>query len=374
MIVAAPHVLTPRGLLADAAVAIEDGRIAGVLCGSDRADAVLDDGILAPGLIDLQVNGAFGIDFGAADAAGWRAVAHRLPETGVTACLPTLTTAPVDDMAAGLRRAAEAMRGDGGTRILGVHAEGPFLSSSLPSAHVPATCDPTPERVDALLEPGTLALLTLAPELAGALDAIPRVVAAGVVASIGHSDATADVVAAAADAGATMVTHLFNVQRGIHHREPGVAGQGLSDVRLTCGLILDGVHVADAVARIALAAAPGRIALVTDAIGAAGMPPGDYTLGAMRVTVREGQPPTLADGRLAGTVLRLDDAIGRAVALGASPAAAIEAASRVPADVLGRSDLGRIATGAVADLVWLGPEFRTRATWIGGELVHGALP
>ena len=317
MIIAAPQVLTPVGIVADVAVVVESGRIAEVGA-AERPDVRLPDGILAPGLIDLQVNGCFGIDFAGAAVDGWSLAARRLPETGVTAFLPTLITAPLDELVTGLRRSA-AVSGPG-ARVLGVHVEGPFLAASRRGAHdADLFCDPTPERIDALLEPGTLALLTLAPERAGALEAVERLAAAGVVVAVGHSDATADVVVAAADAGARMVTHLFNAQRGIHHREPGVAGAGLADGRLVCGLILDGHHVTDAVARIALAAAAGRIALVTDAVAAAGMPPGMYELGGEPVIVRDGEPPRRPDGTLAGAGLRLDDAVARAISLGVPP-------------------------------------------------------
>jgi N-acetylglucosamine-6-phosphate deacetylase len=370
VVITAPQILTADGMVSDASVVIEDGLIAAVRPASE-ADTVLPDGILAPGLIDLQVNGFFGVDFAEAGPDEWRTVAQRLPETGVTSFLPTLITAPIDALVDGLRCADAAMGGDG-ARILGVHVEGPFLAAERRGAHDAGLfCDPTPERIAALLEPGTLALLTLAPERDGALEAIESLSDAGVVVSVGHSDATADVVLAAATAGALMVTHLFNAQRGIHHREPGVAGMALADPRLVCGLILDGHHVVDAVARIALAAAPGRIALVTDAIAAAGMPPGLYELGGEPVIVRDGEPPRRPSGTIAGASLRLDDAVARAVALGVDPADAIGAATRVPADVLGRADLGRIAPGAAADLVWLGPDFRVRATWVAGDLVHG---
>lgn len=370
MIVAAPAVLTAGGLVPDTAVVVEGGRVVSV-GPQPAADVVLSDGILAPGLIDLQVNGSFGVDFAEAPADEWRDVALRLPETGVTAFLPTLITAPVAELADGLRCAAAAMGGEG-ARILGVHVEGPFLSAERRGAHDAALfCDPTAPRLDALLAPGTMALITLAPEREGALEAIERLVAAGVVVSVGHSDATAATVGEAADAGARSVTHLFNAQRGLHHREPGVAGAALADPRLVAGLILDGHHVDERVARIAFAAAPGRIALVTDAIAATGMPSGMYDLGGEPVIVRDTGPPTRADGTLAGAVLRLDDAVARAAAIGVDVAAAIEAASRVPADLLGRTDLGRIEPGAAADLVWLGPDLRTRATWVAGELVHG---
>ena len=365
MVIAAPHVLTPRGLVADGRVAVADGRI---VASDALPDVVLPDGILAPGLIDLQVNGCFGVDFAEDD---WATAVERLPETGVTAFLATLITAPLEDLVAVLDSVPAGLPG---ARILGVHVEGPFLSAERRGAHDASLfCDPTPERIDALLEPGTMALLTLAPERRGALEAIARVADTGVLVSVGHSDATAEVVSAAADAGARMVTHLFNAQRGIHHREPGVAGQALADERLVCGLILDGHHVVDAIAEIAFAAAGERIALVTDAISATGVPPGVYDLGGEPVIVREGAPPVRADGILAGANLRLDDAVARAVAIGVDPAVAIGAATRVPADLLGRPDLGRLAVGATADLVWLDSEFRARATWVGGELVYDEL-
>jgi N-acetylglucosamine-6-phosphate deacetylase len=367
VVIRAPQVLLPDGLVADAAVAMAGGRF---VAADGPPDVVLPEGILAPGLIDLQVNGFFGIDF--AHDEDWSTAVARLPETGVTAFLPTFITAPLADLAAALRRVPFSLPG---ARILGAHVEGPFLAESRRGAHDASLfCDPTPERIDALLEPRTMALLTLAPERRGAAAAIARLAREGVLVSVGHSDAHAEEVALAAEAGARKVTHLFNAQRGIHHREPGVAGQGLADRRLTCGLILDGHHVAETVARVAFAAAPGRIALVTDSISAAGMPPGVYDLGGKPVIVRDGEPPVRADGTLAGANLRLDDAVARAVRIGVEPAAAIEAASRVPADLLARSDLGRIAPGALADLVWLDGEFRARATWVGGELVYGVLP
>jgi N-acetylglucosamine-6-phosphate deacetylase len=366
VIVRAPHVLFPDGLVSDATVAIAGGRIVEA---SGAPDVVLPNGVLAPGLIDLQVNGFFGVDFAADD--DWSEPIRRLPETGVTAFLPTFITARLDELVAGLRRVPEDLPG---ARVLGVHVEGPFLSEARRGAHDPALmCDPTPPRIEALLEPGTMALITLAPERSGAMQAISRLAAAGVLVSVGHSDATADVVAAAADAGARKVTHLFNAQRGIHHREPGVAGAALADERFVCGLILDGHHVVDTVARVAFAAAGGRIALVTDAIGAAGMPPGMYELGGEPVILREGGPPVRMDGTLAGAALRLDDAVARAISIGVSPQMALEAASRVPADVLGRRDLGRLEVGALADLVWLDDAWGARATWVGGELVHDEL-
>jgi N-acetylglucosamine-6-phosphate deacetylase len=237
-------------------------------------------------------------------------------------------------------------------------------------------CDPDPDSVTALLEaaPGLLRMFTLAPELPGALDAIRRLAEAGVVVCVGHSNATAAEVEAAADAGVRMVTHLFNAQRSLHHREPGVVGQALIDPRLTSGLIADLHHVVGPVCRLAFQAAPGRIVLVTDAVAAAGMPPGRYVLGGQEVVVEIGGPPLRADGTIAGSGLRLDHAVANMVAEGVDLVTALCAATELPADLLGRPDLGRIAIGAAADLVWLGDDLQARATWVGGEPVYGDVP
>jgi N-acetylglucosamine-6-phosphate deacetylase len=171
-----------------------------------------------------------------------------------------------------------------------------------------------------------------------------------------------------------MVTHVFNAQRPLGHREPGVAGQALADSRLTSGLIADLRHVDPRVCAIAFAAAPGRICIVTDAAACAGMPPGSYLLGGMPIELPsgDGEPPVRADGTLAGSALRMDAGVANMVAAGIGLVAAIGAASRVPADLIGRPDLGRIAPGTAADLVWLGGDLRAKATWVAGEKVYPA--
>ena len=340
------------------------------------ADVDLPDGLLAPGFVDLQVNGYFGVEFQTADAAGWATVVSRLPETGTTAFLPTLITAPVDRLAGRLRVAAALQPGlPAGARVLGVHTEGPFIAQTRRGAHNPEwITDPTPAAIDELITAGDglLRLVTLAPERPGGLDAVSQLTAAGVLVSVGHSDAFAAQVAQAADRGAAKVTHLFNAQRPLGHREPGVVGQALSDSRLTSGLIVDLHHVAGSVCKIAFDAAQGRIALVTDAAACAGMPPGEYQLGGEPITLPPGdsQPPVRSDGTLAGSNLRMDRAVANAVASGITLTAAVTAATRIPADLIGRPDLGRIAPGVEADLVWLGPDLETRATWVGGQLVY----
>jgi N-acetylglucosamine-6-phosphate deacetylase len=169
-----------------------------------------------------------------------------------------------------------------------------------------------------------------------------------------------------------MVTHVFNAQRGLHHREPGVAGQALADPRLACGLIADLHHVHPAICRVVMEAAGGRVALVTDAVSALGMPPGRYELGSEVVELHEGSPPLRADGTLAGSTLRLDEAVGNVVSLGIDPVRAVGAATRTPAELIGRSDLGRLEPGARADLVWLSDSWRALATWVDGVQVWRA--
>jgi N-acetylglucosamine-6-phosphate deacetylase len=390
-LIAAPKVVPavpgPDGdaVLVPGYVGIDGGLITAVGEGEPpgRPDVALGHGVLLPGLVDLQVNGYFGVDLAAADAAGWEHVARSLPRTGTTAFLPTFVTAPLPELAATMRSAAKFAGGlrDGRrrARVLGLHLEGPFLSPARAGAHrrewmVP----PSPEAVAALVEAGKglLRLVTLAPETAGGLAAVAALVEAGVAVSVGHSDATARQVAAAAGAGARMVTHLFNAQRPMHHREPGVVGQALADARLTSGLIVDLHHVAAEVCAIALAAAPGRICLVTDAAACAGMPPGRYQLGGGEVELPpgEGVPPVRPDGTLAGSALAMDRAVANAVSVGAPLPTAVAAATRIPADLIGRPDLGRLVPGAAADLAWLGDDLRALATWAGGELAVGSVP
>ena len=358
-------------------VLVRDGVIAAVGTGppARRPDVRLDAGVLVPGFVDLQVNGYFGAEFEAVRPSEWRMVAARLPETGTTAFMPTFITAPVPQFASALRQAAPLASDQPGARVLGVHLEGPFISPLRAGAHRKEwMTDPAPGAISELLDAGRgiLKIVTLAPELPGALDAITRLTEAGVLVSVGHTDALASQVAAAAGAGARMVTHLFNAQRPLHHREPGVPGQALSDARLTSGLIADFQHVAPEVCALAFAAARGRIFLVTDAAACAGMPPGTYRLGGepIELPAGDGTPPVRASGTLAGSALRMDVAVANMVRAGAGLPRAVAAATRIPADLIGRPELGRIAPGALADLTWLGEDLRTRATWVAGELVY----
>ncbi|HEU5156223.1 MAG TPA: N-acetylglucosamine-6-phosphate deacetylase [Streptosporangiaceae bacterium] len=393
-LIVARDVTAAGTLVSPGYVRLDGDRIAEVGAGPPpgRPDVELRGGTLAPGLIDLQVNGYYGHDLVDADEAGWHLIVRRLPETGVTAFLPTFITAPIPSLVAALQTAEARLPSlPSGSRVLGVHVEGPFLSRDRRGAHnAEWLTDPTPEAVRALLAAGPVKIVTLAPERAGGLDAVRTLSQAGVLVSVGHSDATADQVRQAADAGARMITHLFNAQSGVHHRAPGVAAQALADPRLTAGLIADLAHVAPVVCKVAFAAAPGRIVLVTDAAAAAGMAPGRYELGGEPIDLPADGPPLRADGTIAGSALRLDAAVGNVVGLGVDLTVAVDAATRVPADLIGRPDLGRIAPGALADLVWLEPVparadaarsgtatsggLRARITWVGGEPVFERKP
>jgi N-acetylglucosamine-6-phosphate deacetylase len=362
------YVVTAGGLITE----VGQGRPPG------SPDVELASGVLVPGLVDLQVNGYFGVEMQAADPDGWAAVVEQLPGTGCTAFLPTFITAPVKRLATALGFVAENLpeRRWRGARVLGVHLEGPFISPRRRGAHNPDwIVPPSPGALDELLAAGAglVRLVTLAPEVDGGLAAVGQLASAGVVVSVGHSNATGAQVAAAAGAGARMVTHLFNAQPAIKSREPGVAGQALADPRLTSGLIMDTHHVATANCTLAFAAAPGRVCLVTDAAACAGMPPGRYLLGGQPVDLPAGGgAPVRPGGTLAGSALRMDQAVGDAVAVGLGLPEAVAAASRIPADLIGRPDLGRLAAGAVADLAWLGDDLRTRATWVNGAQVYGS--
>ena len=381
MLITAPRVVTADagGQIFEPGYVVTAGpRVTAVAPGPPprAADIALATGMLLPGLVDLQVNGYYGEEFQTADAGGWAKVVTSLPQTGTTALVPTFITAPLGVLGDALRHAAALIPDlPVGARVLGVHVEGPFISPARKGAHNEAwITDPAPAAVDGLLEAGrgVLRLVTLAPEREGAMAAITRLTEAGVLVSVGHTDATARQVAEAADHGARMVTHLFNAQRPLHHREPGVIGQALTDPRLTSGIIADMRHVAPEIIVMAFNAAPGRVFVVTDAAACAGMPAGGYLLGGEPIEMPpgDGEPPVRADGTLAGSALRMDAAVANLVSAGVGLATAVAAATRIPADLIGRPDLGRIEAGAAADLVWLDDDLRTRATWIGGELAY----
>jgi N-acetylglucosamine-6-phosphate deacetylase len=349
------------GLLVPGDVEIADGRIAGHGLPSPNGR-----GIASPGFVDLQVNGFGGVDFLDTDSEGYARAGDALLETGVTAYLPTLITAPEERLVAAL---AEISMGGDGPRILGAHVEGPFLSPRRLGTHPPsARRDPDLDLLERILAAGPVRLYTLAPELPGALDLVDALVARGIAVSAGHTDATAEEASAAFDRGVRTVTHLFNAMRPFTHRDPGVAGVALARPDVVVQIILDGVHLAADTARLVWRAAAGRVVLVTDAVAGAGVGGGgngSYRLGDVAVEVRDGVVRR-DDGVLAGSVLTMIEAVRNLHALGVPLEDALSAATAVPADVIG-AETGRFDIGAPADVVVLSEELEIERVLVGGE-------
>jgi N-acetylglucosamine-6-phosphate deacetylase len=359
------------------AVIVEDGKIVAIESPAVMArlpPRPLRCAFIAPGFIDLQVNGGFGFEVGP-DPDALRALCERLPSTGVVAFLPTLISATEDDYRGSLsafRALMDAPPRTGSARPWGLHLEGPLLAPGRAGAHDRAIIEAA--RVDLLerlADPAWVRLVTLAPEREGALALIARLKDRGLMVALGHTDASFETFVAGVDAGATLATHLFNAMSPFHHREPAATGAALTDDRVTALMIADGVHSHPAAFRLA-ARAKGieRLALVTDAIAGAGLPPGGSRLAGREVVVDQ-TSARLADGRLAGSILTMDQAVRNAVAFGGlTPAAAVHMASAVPARAAGRQGAGCLAVGADADIVLLDLDLNVEATFVNGARAY----
>ncbi|TMD14458.1 MAG: N-acetylglucosamine-6-phosphate deacetylase [Chloroflexi bacterium] len=331
------------------AILVEEGVISrlGPATESLRGDTeiVAEEGeLIAPGFIDLQVNGVGGID-AACGRDAISAISELLPRFGVTGYLPTAISCPLSQARSFVEAAREAHAP--GARVLGAHLEGPFLNPAFRGAHDPqALVLPTPANVDLLLS-APPRMMTLAPELPDGLQAVARLWAAGTLVAAGHSGADFDCGVRAIAAGVRFGTHLYNAMRAFHHRRPGLCGALLMDRRVAVGLIADGQHLHDAtIAQAVQLKSPARVALTTDQTAAAGAAAGRYQLGG-----------------------RVDEMVRRVAALpGLGPEEAITMASRSPAEVLGERRLGRLEAGAAADLVLLDRDRRPRLTLVGGEV------
>ena len=370
------RIVTPTGVV-DGGVLVDGGLVVGVVDGGAPSPAAaaaetidLAGAFVLPGFIDLHVHGGGGATFDdGAEAIAVGLAAHRAQ--GTTRSLVSLVTAPVDDLIAAIGAAAGYAAGD--PSVLGLHLEGPFLSPERRGVHDPRLLkDPDPALLDRFLQAGNGAVrvVTIAPELPGGLDLVRQLGRAGVLAAVGHSDAGYDLALRAFRAGAALVTHAFNGMRPLHHRDPGIIGAaGTAGVVLEA--INDGVHVHDATVALLHAIAPGRVALVTDAMGATCAADGTYRLGSFDVNVRHGRA-RLADGTIAGSTLTMAVAVQRAVAtVGMSVVDAANAASLVPATVLGVADrFGSIRPGRAADLVVADPDLRVTGVMAGGRWVR----
>jgi N-acetylglucosamine-6-phosphate deacetylase len=373
MLISAGRVVTPARVLAPGWVLVEGDRVSDVQQGLPPRPPDLDlpADTVVPGYVDAHVHGGGGerFDAGSADAAATVTRTHL--RHGTTTMTASLVTAAPESLERSIRGLVPLV--DEGL-LAGLHLEGPWLSPGHAGAHDPALLTvPSVRDVEGLLDVagGHLRMVTLAPELPGALEAIRRLCAAGVVAAIGHTDATYDQARAALDAGAAVGTHLFNAMRGIHHREPGPVTALLEQPDAIVELIADGVHLHPAVLRLAATRKPHRWALVTDAMAAAGVGDGDYQLGAMAVQVRDGVARLTRDGAIAGSTLTLAAAVRFAVlTVGLPLQDAVRAATATPATMLGLDAVGSLEPGARADLVVLDADLEVRrvlrwGAWVG---------
>ncbi|MCC5985712.1 MAG: N-acetylglucosamine-6-phosphate deacetylase [Rhodobacteraceae bacterium] len=372
----AGQVFDGRALRTGVAVAVDGPEIAALLdLAEARAQGVavrdLGAGILAPGLVDLQVNGGDGVMLGAgADARMLERICAAHARLGATLILPTLITdrpeVTVQVIEAGMAATRAGIAGFGG-----LHLEGPHLDPGRAGAHDPALIRPMSDSDLALLERATACLpalmVTVAPEAVSRAQ-IARLVAAGVVVSLGHSGCSAEAAHAASAAGATCATHLFNAMGPLAARAPGLVGAVLTGP-LRAGIIADGVHVAEDALRVALAMkAPDALFLVSDAMAVAGTAADAFDLGGRRVLRRDGRL-TLEDGTLAGADISLPQSLAHLARLGVDPALALAMASRIPAEVIGAPASGRLTPGARADLVHLAPDWTLRGVWQGGARI-----
>ncbi|USX50299.1 N-acetylglucosamine-6-phosphate deacetylase [Lentzea sp. HUAS12] len=366
------RVVTPGGVLENGWVSVRDGRIAAVGEGAapDGPTTDVAGGTIVPGFVDIHCHGGGGAAFTSPDPEKVRkaAAAHR--RHGTTTVLASLVTRPVPELADQVSALAELVQ-EG--VVAGIHLEGPFLSAARCGAHDPAIlCPPEQTSVTKLLDAGkgTVRMITLAPELEGAVHAVRQLVDNNVIAAIGHTDATEAQVRPAVDAGASVATHLFNGMRPLHHREPGPIGALLDDERVTVELICDLVHLHPTAVRLAARhAGLKRTVLITDAIAAASVGDGVYDIGGLEVRVVDGVPTLAGGASLAGSTLTMDMAFRNAVnSCGLTLVEAAYAASTRGAELLGL-DTGKLEAGLAADLVVLDAELKPRDVMVRGEWV-----
>lgn len=370
-VVTGDRVLRPGWVTVDGELisAVGDGLPRSVDTGEVGDILELGDVVVTPGFLDLHAHGGGGASFSeGGETAAMVTATHQAH--GTTRMMASLVTDSLDPLEVQIRSLAPLVAAGS---LLGIHLEGPWLSRLHCGAHDPTLLrEPRLDEIDRLLDAGggTVRMVTLAPELEGGLAAVAHVARRGVVVALGHSNATYAEGHRAVDAGASVATHLFNAERVPHHREPGLVLALLERDEVTVELIGDGIHLHPAVLREAARRKPERFALVSDAMAAAGVGDGTYRLGSLVVEVRGPEARLSTNGTLAGSTLTLDRALRHAVdAAGIPLLDAVRALTVTPADVLGRGDLGRLAPGAVADLVMLRPDLHPQHVMVAGRWV-----
>ena len=378
---------TPVEKISDPLALVEDGTIVAVgTRNSVEAPSNVEirdfgDGAIAPGFLDLHVHGSAGYDVMQSNGSTRCDFERFLARHGVTSYYPTSVTAPIAVIESALERLADAIEGErsenggckGRAQPLGIHLEGPFLSHARRGVHLPEDLiPPTSEAFNRFWQAarGHIRLMTIAPEVEGALEVIAEASQRGVCVSVGHSDADLETTRRAVAAGARHATHTFNAMRPLGHRDPGIIGEVLTNQHLTADVIADGIHVAPTVIEIFLKAkgVDGAV-LITDATSATGMPDGKYQLGAMDVEVKDGK--VLRDGSLAGSVLTMDRAVRNAMKFaGWDLQQAVRIATANPAKVAGAQNKGVLKPGADADFVVLDSAGEIQATIVKGKVLQ----
>lgn len=396
----ARRLLTPDEIIDHAVMVVDEGRVLEVASRVNEqlptgaAHVDFGDGVIAPGYVDLHIHGSGGFDVMDGRAEALPAIEGVLARHGATSYFPTTVTAPMESTLRSLERLADAIeargrtngqgmserqtteqgaaRGrirDGGRAVpLGIHLEGPFISHARRGVH-PAE-NLLPPRIETFerfwqAARGHIRMMTIAPELEGAVELIAAATARGVCVSLGHSDADFVATQRAIDAGARHSTHIFNAMRPLGHRDPGILGAVLTDERITVDVIADGIHLDPAIVRLVGKAKGRELVLITDATAAAGMPDGRYRLGSMEVDVKDGV--CSFDGKLAGSVLTMDRAMRNlAQFAGWSVNEAVSAASRNPARVARCAGKGVLSAGADADFLVLNEQGEVLRTFVGG--------
>ncbi|MCY9785522.1 N-acetylglucosamine-6-phosphate deacetylase [Nocardiopsis sp. EMB25] len=369
------RVVTPNGVH-DGWLRVEDGRVAELGAGAPPPGRTHDvgGGWVVPGLVDTHIHGGAGHAFPDADPEGAREIVAFNRARGVTSLVGGLVAASPEDTVRQVSALAELCE-EG--ELAGIYLEGPFIARSRCGAHDPELLrDPDTAEFDRWLRAGRghVRMITVAPELPGALDLIRAAASSGVVAAVGHTEASYEQTLAAFDAGATVATHLYNAMRPLNHRDPGPIAAALRDERVTVELITDNVHVHPGAARLVFASAGAeRVSLVTDAMSATGLGDGEYTLGELRVRVSGGEARLVETGAIASSTIVLPQAVRNTVSdIGVDVPEAVRSASSVPAAALGLEGTGRISVGARADLVVLSEDLSVeRVMHRGGWTADG---